>query len=137
MAKFETTGKNGALTTYKITGSQAEISVIESLINEQTHGYSLFVKTGEISGKHNKSTINLIRQIVESVAPQSVEQKSVEPTTAPKQAVTKSSRRITLLAAAIEQELNHGKSWTCDGFTVDKHSLPPEWEGEKICYVYQ
>ncbi|WP_345868346.1 hypothetical protein [Shewanella algae] len=48
--------------------------------------------------------------------------------------VTTSQRQIMLAANAVGK--NHGKAWICTGFNVDKHSLPPEWEGELICYVY-
>lgn len=45
-------------------------------------------------------------------------------------------RRIELLRVAQEQNLNAGREWVCAIAHVDAHSLPPEWEGELICYVY-
>jgi len=42
----------------------------------------------------------------------------------------------TIELASNANNLNSGKSWSCSGFDVDKHSLDPSWEGERICYVY-
>jgi hypothetical protein len=44
------------------------------------------------------------------------------------------ARRVELASRA--SGLPHGRSWVADGWTVDKHSLPPEWEGMLVCYVY-
>lgn len=48
--------------------------------------------------------------------------------------VSTGQRTIMLASNAIGK--NHGKSWICSGFNIDRYSLPPEWEGELICYVY-
>lgn len=53
-----------------------------------------------------------------------------------KSVAKKTGKYIELLSVAIENGLNHGKSWTANGYTVDKNSLNPSWEGENICYVY-
>lgn len=44
------------------------------------------------------------------------------------------SRRIELLSNAGN---NHGNAWTCTWQNVDANSLPPEWEGQLVCYVYE
>lgn len=54
----------------------------------------------------------------------------------PKSEVTAPSgtRKIELLDRAAN--LNHGAAWVANGYTIDKHGLPPEWEGRMVCYVY-
>lgn len=44
-------------------------------------------------------------------------------------------RRVALLKNA--EGLNHGKAWVASAYDVDSKSLPPEWEGELICYIYE
>jgi len=45
-------------------------------------------------------------------------------------------RYIELESIAEKDDLNHGVSWVCDGYAIDKYSLNPSWEGDYICYVY-
>lgn len=45
-------------------------------------------------------------------------------------------RYVELLATAERLGLNHGKSWVCSGFQVDRYSIDPSFEGELVCYVY-
>ena len=47
-----------------------------------------------------------------------------------------SSRYVELLAVAERDQLNHGKTWVADGYTVDKNSLHPSAEGQPVCYIY-
>lgn len=45
-------------------------------------------------------------------------------------------RYVELLATAERLGLNHGKSWVCSGFQIDRDSIDPSFEGELVCYVY-
>lgn len=45
------------------------------------------------------------------------------------------TRRIILARHAAS--LNTGRPWIADGWLIDKYSLPPEWEGEAVCYLYE
>lgn len=45
-------------------------------------------------------------------------------------------RYVELLATAERLGLNHGKSWVCSGFQIDRDSIDPSFEDELVCYVY-
>ena len=60
----------------------------------------------------------------------------LEKENAAKKMTVKSGRYVELLSVAEKTGLNHGKSWVADGYTVDKNSLNPSYEGELVCYVY-
>lgn len=45
-------------------------------------------------------------------------------------------RKILPLSVADRDGLNHGKSWYCGERDIQIKGALPEWEGEKICYVY-
>lgn len=53
-----------------------------------------------------------------------------------KTATVKTGRYVELLATAERLGLNHGKSWVCSGFQIDRDSIDPSFEGELVCYVY-
>ena len=44
--------------------------------------------------------------------------------------------RRSIVLARNAAGLNTGRQWIADGWLVDKYSLPPEWEGESVCYLY-
>ena len=50
---------------------------------------------------------------------------------------TKNGRYVELLITAEKNNLNHGKSWNCSSSDVDTKFLPPHWDSEQICYVYE
>ncbi len=124
MAIFNITGKIGALTTYSVSGSSDELAAFSDKIKNITT-YPTRVSGSEITGKGSKRDISSIRDLVESLVKSSDVKKSGT-----------TGRYIELLSTAINNNLNSGKSWVCDGYTVDKNSLDPSWEGQQICYVY-
>ena len=122
MASYIKTGKNGSLTTYAITGTETELASIAAGIKNITT-YPLRTTDSGISGKGSKSDVSSIKSLVES----HIEKPSSN---------SSGQRVIELMSVAVANGLNHGKSWVCDGYTVDKNSLNPSWEGAQICYVY-
>lgn len=113
------TGRRGSLTTYTITGDTAAAQAIVESISTR----SVQVDGNECRGEANTAEI---RRLVEAV----------ERASAPAQTRTGGRRYIELLDVAERDGLNHGRAWICDGFRIDRDSLPPEWEGRAICYVY-
>ena len=119
------TGKNGALTTYKIVGDRAKASEIVKAITT----YSIYETADGIEGSGSKSDINKIREAVEAqnIKPSRPEKNS---------AISGQPRYLTLLSAAESNGLNHGKSWVCGEKEIETMGASPEWEGMQVCYVY-
>jgi hypothetical protein len=58
---------------------------------------------------------------------------AVEPKT---ETIKNQTRYIELLSIAVENGLNHGRSWVATATNVDEHGLSPWFDGEQICYIY-
>jgi len=119
--KLEITGKNGALTNYRITeASEVEIEQIREIAT-----YYVNVNGDQVSGSANKRQIQQFRHIEER-STQAVETKTT----------TNNGRRIVSLEQAEREGLSHGKAWFCTGYHVDAKNVSPELEGLMICYAY-
>ena len=113
--------KSGSKTTFIINASTAEVE----MINEAG-----FRTGGDYLITNNKSDTAKFEAFVFSI-------------NAPKAAATQAanvnkaaSRYIELVNVAEQSNLNCGASWFCTGAYVDENFLPPHFEGEMICYVY-
>lgn len=80
-------------------------------------------ENGELVKRHqlNKSELRQLRSEMEKPAPVATT-KTIE-------------GRYVDLASRTTGE-NTGRAWVADLSTVERHSIPPEWEGELVCYVY-
>ena len=113
-------GKNGTAKKYKIDGAAKHADDAPYTgFSTSTDGDDLIITTG-------KRELGSVQEWVKSLTAKA----------APAPEKTKSGRYIELQSIAIEQDLEHGKSWRATLDNVDRNSLHPSWEGEMICYVY-
>ena len=119
--KITSQSKSGSKTTFIISASTAEVE----MINEAG-----FRTGGEYLVANNKSDAARFEAFVFSInAPKAPATQAVNENKA-------ASKYIELAEVANQNELNHGASWFCTGAYVDENFLPPHFEGEMICYVY-
>jgi len=118
MISMNITGRDGALTTFRIVGGAAFKDQAPSF------GYCLSTNGNDLTGKASKDGIAKLRAWVESTK---AEAAGLYETPAANE------RTIVLAASNLP---NCGRAWVCTGRDVDRHSLPPEWEGLLICYCY-
>ena len=115
------TGKIGALTSYQITDYvESDVQKIKQIAE-----YYVSESEGVLSGATNKRCIAALQNFV---AKSTIVKTTVKP--------LKNNTRHIELTDNITTE-NHGKSWICTGFDVDRFSLNPAWQGEFICYIYE
>lgn len=124
--KFEYVGRNGALTRIMITGTELELrQIVEAGITSRI--LSSDVRDGVLKASVNRREAERIEAFVAALETQEVREERS----------SGRRRRVELLAVAERQKLSHGTSWVCNGWQVDRDSLPPEFEGELVCYVYE
>ena len=127
MLKVTRNGRNGSLTRVIVTGTELELA--QFIEDGMRCGRLGSVENGEIRGSASRSDVERMEKYAERsnviTAGNSIPQGAEK------------TRRIELLEAAQRQHLNHGASWVCTGWQVDRDSLDPSWEGRLVCYVYE
>lgn len=103
----------------------AEVESAAERIATEIGGAAFVGDSGTIRGRWSKNDTQQIERIIGQINAAST------PAPAPR-----GERYIERLEVAERNGLNHGRSWVCNGWQVDQHSLPPEFEGELVCYVY-
>ena len=118
----EITGRNGALTQYIISdATEAQIAQIQEIAT-----YYPTIDGSTVRGDANKKQIASFRRMSET-SQQSTVAASIS---------SKSIKRIVSAEYADENNLNHGRVWTCNERNIETQGVSPEMEGSLICYVY-
>lgn len=119
MADYKVVSKKGSIRTLHIEGLS-----LSDIPNEFVHVWDMdgFIKLN-VGNNDQMAKISAI-----------IERKNAAPVVSePKKS---GARRIELATVAESKNMNHGKIWTANWKNVDSGMVPPEYEGELVCYVY-